>query len=118
MEGSMTKGGDFLLTDAAGKCTFSPEDFSDEQRQFAETTEEFVKKELLPDLDQMEQQNFELVLAKLRRCADLGLFLVDVPEDFGGMELDKGVLLCSKPFFGLYKVIVKYLIARLKEVSP
>ena len=98
MEGSMTKGGDFLLTDAAGKCTFSPEDFSDEQRQFAETTEEFVKKELLPDLDQMEQQNFELVLAKLRRCADLGLFLVDVPEDFGGMELDKvtSMLLAEK----------------------
>ena len=98
MEGSMTKGGDLLLTDAAGKCTFSPEDFSDEQRQFAETTEEFVKKELLPDLDQMEQQNFELVLAKLRRCADLGLFLVDVPEDFGGMELDKvtSMLLAEK----------------------
>lgn len=37
----------------------------------------------------MEKQDFDLVVAKLRRCAYLGLFLIDVPEDFGGMELDK-----------------------------
>ncbi len=98
MEETLARGGDFLLTGTAGKSSFSPEDFSGEQRQFAETTEEFVKKELLPDLDRMEQQDFDLVVAKLRRCADLGLFLVDVPEDFGGMELDKvtSMLLAEK----------------------
>ncbi|MDD5286120.1 MAG: acyl-CoA dehydrogenase family protein [Desulfuromonadaceae bacterium] len=98
MEDNLARGGDFLLTGAAGKSIFSPEDFSDEQRQFAETTEEFIKKEVLPDLDRMEQQDFDLVVAKLRRCADLGLFLVDVPEDFGGMELDKvtSMLLAEK----------------------
>jgi alkylation response protein AidB-like acyl-CoA dehydrogenase len=98
MEDNLIRGGDFLLTGAAGKSIFSPEDFSDEQRQFAETTEEFIKKEVLPDLDRMEQQDFDLVVAKLRRCADLGLFLVDVSEDFGGMELDKvtSMLLAEK----------------------
>lgn len=98
MEKNLARGGDFLLTDTTGKYIFSPEDFSDEQRQFAETTEEFIKKEVLPDLDRMEQQDFDLVVAKLRRCAALGLFLVDVPEDFGGLELDKvtSMLLAEK----------------------
>ena len=98
MKVTIPKGGEFLLTDATTKSAFSPEDFSDEQRQFAETTEDFVKKELLPDLDRIEQQDFDLVVAKLRRCAELGLFLVDVPEDFGGMELDKvtSMLLAEK----------------------
>ena len=98
MEDNLARGGGFLLTGAIGKTIFTPEEFSDEQRQFAETTEDFVRKELLPDLDKMEQQDFELVVAKLRRCAELGLFLVDVPEDFGGLELDKvtSMLLAEK----------------------
>ena len=92
------KGGEFLLTDAVGKRTFSPEDFSDEQRQFAETTEEFIKKEVLPYLDRIEAQDFALIVDKLRQCADLGLFLVDVPEEYGGLELDKvtSMLLAEK----------------------
>ncbi len=98
MEDKLAQGGEFLLTGTAMKSFFSPEDFSVEQRQFADTTDEFIKKEVLPDLDRMEQQDFELVVAKLRRCAELGLFLVDVPEDFGGMELDKvtSMLLAEK----------------------
>lgn len=98
MEDSLARGGGFLLTSAIGKIIFTPEEFSDEQRQFAGTTEEFVRKELLPDLERMEKQDFDLVVAKLRRCAELGLFLVDVPEDFGGLELDKvtSMLLAEK----------------------
>ncbi len=98
MKDNLARGGDFLLTEASGKGAFSPEDFSGEQRQFAETTEEFIRKEVLPDIDRMEQQDFDLVLSKLRRCADLGLFLVDVPEQYGGMELDKvtSMLLAEK----------------------
>lgn len=98
MATELERGGAFLLTDAKTKSAFSPEEFSDEQRQFAETTDEFIKKEVMPDLDRMEQQDFGLILDKLRRCADLGLFLVDVPEQYGGLELDKvtSMLLAEK----------------------
>jgi len=98
MISNLPRGGAFLLNDAAQTDTFSPENFSDEQRQFADTAETFVRKEVLPDLDRIEQQDFELVVAKLRGCADLGLFLVDVPEEYGGMELDKvtSMLLAEK----------------------
>jgi alkylation response protein AidB-like acyl-CoA dehydrogenase len=89
MSDQLPKGGEFLLTDALASAGFSPEDFSSEQRQIAETTEDFVKKEILPEMDRMEGQDFALVVEKMRRCADLGLFLVDIPEEFGGLELDK-----------------------------
>ena len=56
MAETLARGGDFLFNGALGKRIFSPEDFSDEQRQFADTTEEFVKKEVLPDLDRIEAE--------------------------------------------------------------
>jgi alkylation response protein AidB-like acyl-CoA dehydrogenase len=85
----MARGGEFLLSEQLGKSVFTPEDFTSEQRQIAETTETFVNNEIFPDLEQMEEGAFALVIEKLRRCAELGLFLVDIPEEFGGLELDK-----------------------------
>jgi len=85
----MVKGGEFLLREALGSEIFTPEDFTSEQRQIADTTETFVKNEIFPALEQMEGQDFALVVEKMRRCAELGLFLIDIPEEFGGLELDK-----------------------------
>ncbi len=85
----LVKGGEFLLREAVGRTQFTPEDFTSEQRQIAETTEAFVDNEIFPDLEQMEEQDFPLLIEKLRSCAKLGLFLVDIPEKFGGLELDK-----------------------------
>lgn len=89
MKAKLSIGGDFLLIEANRHAIFTPEDFSSEQRQIAETTEEFVRKEVLPHIERIESQDFDLVVEKMRLCADLGLFLVDIPEDFGGLELDK-----------------------------
>ncbi len=85
----LDRGGEFLLSEALDGSLFTPEDFTSEQRQIAETTEAFVNNEILPDLEQMEESDFPLLVEKLRHCADLGLFLVDIPEEFGGLELDK-----------------------------
>ena len=85
----LARGGEFLLDEAIDSNIFTPEDFTLEHRQVAETTEAFVNNEIFPDLERMEGQDFPLVVEKMRRCADLGLFLVDVPEAFGGLELDK-----------------------------
>ena len=82
-------GGEFLLTAAVRKNLFTPEDFTSEQQQIAATTEAFVNNEIFPDLERMEEQDFALVVEKMRLCAKLGLLLVDIPEEFGGLELDK-----------------------------
>lgn len=88
-ENDLLKGGEFLLTDPPSPNLFTPEDFTSEHRQIAETTQAFVNNEILPDLDRLEEQDFDLMVEKLRSCAELGLFLVDIPEEDGGLELDK-----------------------------
>ena len=89
MTDKLARGGDFLFTGAVGKYVFSPEDFTAEQKQIAETTEEFMKKEVFPNIDRIEDKDFAFIVEKLRQCADLGLFLAEVPEEYGGLELEK-----------------------------
>ncbi|MCF6179085.1 MAG: acyl-CoA dehydrogenase family protein, partial [Geopsychrobacter sp.] len=88
-KGRLLKGGEFLLRQCRSSETFTPEDFTSEQRQIAATTASFVNQEILPVLPEIEEQNFTLVVKKLRQAAELGLFLIDIPEEYGGLELDK-----------------------------
>ena len=83
------KGGEYLIADAVCGDIFTPEDFSDEQRQFAETTEQFVENEIFPYLEEIENQNFDRVVQGMRKCGELGLLMMDAPEADGGLELDK-----------------------------
>ena len=83
------KGGEFLVTEVTCDEIFTPEEFTDEQKQIAETTEQFVENEIVPHIDEIEDQNFDLVIEAFKKCGDLGLLMMDTPEAYGGMELDK-----------------------------
>ncbi len=89
MKSNLLNGGEFLLADAAGMEIFAPEEFTVEQKQIAETTEEFMKKEIFPNIDRIEDKDFAFIVEKMRQCAELGLFLAEVPEEYGGLELEK-----------------------------
>ncbi|HSG94183.1 MAG TPA: acyl-CoA dehydrogenase family protein, partial [Afifellaceae bacterium] len=89
MSKKILKGGEYLIAETDCADVFTPEDFSDEQRAIAATTEQFVEKEILPHVDEIEQQNFELVVAGMKQCGELGLLMIDAPEEYGGLELDK-----------------------------
>ena len=83
------KGGEYLIADAVCEEIFTPEDFSDEQKQMGETTEQFVQNEILPHIEEIDKQNFDLVVEGMRKCGELGLLMMDAPEEYGGLELDK-----------------------------
>src|SRR5512142_410693 len=83
------KGGSFLIEERDPRDIFTPEDFSDEHRQIAKTAVEFTNNEVLPAAREIEAKNFEITRALLRKAGELGLMGVDVPEAYGGMELDK-----------------------------
>lgn len=83
------KGGEYLIRDIPCEDIFTPEDFSDEQRQIAETTEQFVENEILPHMEEIDAQNFDLVVEGMHKCGELGLLMIDAPEQYGGLELDK-----------------------------
>ena len=89
MAGRIFKGGEYLVTEVMKDEVFTPEDFTDEQKQIAETTEKFVLKEVLPDIDEIDRQNFDLMVERLKKCGELKLFMIDAPKEYGGMELDK-----------------------------
>lgn len=82
------KGGEYLIVNMPCESVFTPEDFSDEQKQFAETTELFAKNEIVPNLEEIDRQNFDLVIAGMRKCGELGLLMMDAPVAYGGLDLD------------------------------
>jgi alkylation response protein AidB-like acyl-CoA dehydrogenase len=83
------KGGSWLMEDAAASEVFTPEKLSDEHRLMAQTTDEFIDNEVMPKLDQLETKDWELARRLVRRCGELGLLGVNVPEQYGGLDLDK-----------------------------
>ena len=83
------KGGSFLIEDSDPHDIFTPEDFSDEQKMFAKTAEDFVFGEIVPALDRTEAQEEGAMVGLLKKAGELGLLMVDVPEKYGGLGLDK-----------------------------
>jgi butyryl-CoA dehydrogenase len=86
---SRLKGGGFLIEDSQPQDVFTPEDFSEEHRQIAKTAAEFTLNEVIPAAEQIEAKNFEVTKGLLRRAGALGLMAVDIPEAYGGLEMDK-----------------------------
>jgi alkylation response protein AidB-like acyl-CoA dehydrogenase len=82
-------GGSFLIEDRSPEEVFTPEDFTDEHRQVAQTAEEFALNEIVPASDRIESKDFALTRELIRKASEVGLSSVDVPEAYGGMEMDK-----------------------------
>jgi alkylation response protein AidB-like acyl-CoA dehydrogenase len=85
----MKKGGSFLIEDSSPEDVFAPEDFSEEQTMIRDMTEQFVEDEVLPQQEQIEHKEWNVTVSLLKRCGELGLLGVEVPEKFGGENLDK-----------------------------
>jgi butyryl-CoA dehydrogenase len=82
-------GGSFLIEDLTSEEVFTPEDLSLEQRQIAETTTQFAEDRIAPQIPEIEAKNFAVSRGLMREAGELGLLGVDVPEEYGGVELDK-----------------------------
>lgn len=83
------KGGGFLLERPAPEEIFTPEDINEEQKMIAKTTEDFVKEQVWPVLEEIENHNFDHTVRLLKQAGELGLLGADVPEEYGGFGLDK-----------------------------
>src|SRR6266567_774586 len=86
---SRIRGGSFLIEERAPQDVFTPEDFSDQHLLIAQTAEEFANKEIVPNIENMEHKNFAIIRELVKKAGELGLSGVDVPEEYGGMEMDK-----------------------------
>ena len=88
-ENTPPKGCSFLIREVGSQPILTPENFTEEQRMFGATADEFMRREVLPVANQLEQPDFDLMVSVLRKAADVGLLAVDIPEQYGGLEVDK-----------------------------
>jgi alkylation response protein AidB-like acyl-CoA dehydrogenase len=85
----LKRGGSFLIEESATEDIFAPEDFTEEQTMIRDMTEQFVEDEVMPQVEKMEHKEWDVTVSLLKRCGELGLLGIEVPEKFGGENLDK-----------------------------
>jgi len=86
---NVRKGGSWLLEETEPASVFTPEKLSDEHRLMAQTVEEFVATEVMPNIDRLETKDWNLARTLVERAGELGLLGISVPEQYGGLDLDK-----------------------------
>ncbi|HXY10728.1 MAG TPA: acyl-CoA dehydrogenase family protein [Terriglobales bacterium] len=82
-------GGSFLLEERAPEDIFTPEDFTEQHQLIAQTAEEFALNEIIPNIEKMEHKDFAVTRALLRKAGELGLSSAEIPEAYGGLDMDK-----------------------------
>lgn len=83
------KGGSFLIETRTPAEVFTPEDLTDEQLQMAATAAEFAREEVLKRTAEIEAKKAGVVPDLLRKAAALGFTAMDIPEEYGGLGMDK-----------------------------
>jgi alkylation response protein AidB-like acyl-CoA dehydrogenase len=83
------KGGAFLIESIPPQEVFTPEDFNEEQRLVAKAVSEFVAGEVQPVADDIEEKKEGLLVSLLKKAGELGFLGADIPEEYGGQDLDK-----------------------------
>jgi butyryl-CoA dehydrogenase len=102
VEEKILHGGGYLVRDASPEDVFTPEEFSEEQLALADTVEQFLVNEVLPHVERLENHDFDLMVALLRRFGELGLLMIDAPEEYGGLELSKATSMLAAEKASMY----------------
>jgi butyryl-CoA dehydrogenase len=82
-------GGSFLLETRTPAEIFTPEDLNEEQRQIAATAAQFARDEILPLAAAVEAKEPGVIAGLMRKAGELGFTAVDIPEEYGGVGMDK-----------------------------
>jgi alkylation response protein AidB-like acyl-CoA dehydrogenase len=79
----------FLVADTDFRGIFTPEDFTSQQKDIARAAEEFITGEIMSRGEEIEALDNDLSRELMRKAGELGFLGIDIPEKYGGMELDK-----------------------------
>jgi alkylation response protein AidB-like acyl-CoA dehydrogenase len=83
------KGGEFLIKETSAADIFIPEEFNEEQKMIADTCRDFVRTEIWPRLDEIDQaKSPELISSLMDKAGELGLMGTVVPEEYGGFGMN------------------------------
>jgi alkylation response protein AidB-like acyl-CoA dehydrogenase len=82
-------GGSFLLDTRIPAEIFTPEDLNEEQRQIAATAAQFAREQIVPNAAAIEDKRPGVLRSVLVKAAELGFTATDIPENYGGVGMDK-----------------------------
>jgi alkylation response protein AidB-like acyl-CoA dehydrogenase len=86
---TLTPGGGFLLEKTGSATILVPETLSDEQRLMKQTADDFMRREVEPLTNEIDEKKPGLMRELLRKSGEVGLLGHDVPEEYGGLGGDK-----------------------------
>ena len=80
----ITTGGEFLVKNTTANDIFIPEEFDEEQRMIHQTCEDFLEKDIYPNLNNIDKKEDGLMRKLISNAGELGLLGISVPEDLMG----------------------------------
>jgi len=83
------RGGSFMFHPAGTLPQFTPEESSEEARAIAGAARDFVNGEVMPRDEEIDHLDLELTRDLLVKAGDLGILGMEIPEAYGGLDLDK-----------------------------
>jgi alkylation response protein AidB-like acyl-CoA dehydrogenase len=94
----LARGGSFLISPCRPEDIFTPADISGDQKLIGQTAEEFVEKEVVPLIADLELHKEGVMVGLLKKAGEVGLLGGGIPEEYGGAGLDKvsAILLAEK----------------------
>jgi alkylation response protein AidB-like acyl-CoA dehydrogenase len=93
--------GGFLLGPSDPADVFAPEQFGEEERMLAAEVEKFVREQVLPRWEAIDDHEEGLLESLVRESGALGVFAVDVPEALGGLGATKKTAMLVAEKIGL-----------------
>jgi alkylation response protein AidB-like acyl-CoA dehydrogenase len=83
------KGGAWLIGETDPATVMTPEKLNEEHKLIRQTAAEFMTGEVLPVVERLEKKEWALNRELIKKCGSLGLLGTNIPEEYGGVDLDK-----------------------------
>ena len=85
----LVRGGSFMFHPAGTLPQFTPEESGEEALAIAEAARDFVDGEVMPRDEEIDHLDLELNRELLRKAGELGILGIEIPEAYGGLDLEK-----------------------------
>lgn len=82
------KGGEWIIKESTPADIFTPEAFNEEQKMIMDMCTTFVKTEVLPIIDRIDDLEPGLMPSLLDKAGKQGLLGTSIPEEYGGLGKD------------------------------